>query len=91
MQRPAGQDDLPKLHEVALNYVYNLFSGASRLINALIGGDPAETLSSRAGKSIATGGWAAHAPWPWWLHAHFIACIDWRCGGDAAARRRVRY
>lgn len=83
-------DRLPP-REIALNYLYNLAAGLSRLLNAAIGGDPAETLSSRVGKSLVTGGWAARVPWPWWLRAHFLACIDWRRGGDAAARRRVRY
>lgn len=82
---------MPPACEFVLNYVYNLVAGFSRLFNAVIGGDPAETLSSRLGKSVVAGGWASHAPLPWWLRAHFVACIDWSVGRNTVVGRRLRY
>lgn len=34
-------------------YLYNILIGIDQLVNALLGGDPDETISSRLGKHIA--------------------------------------
>lgn len=36
-------------------YVWNILIGVDQLVNAILGGDPDETLSSRMGKNIARG------------------------------------
>lgn len=48
-------------------YLFNLFVGADILVNAIIGGDPGETLSSRAGKGKRKG-----QP----VHTFFAGLID---------------
>lgn len=38
-------------------YLWNLFIALDQLANAMIGGDPDETISSRAGKAARRGRW----------------------------------
>lgn len=42
-------------------YIHNVGIGLDQFVNAIVGGDPDETLSSRMGKSAAKG----HRWWGW--------------------------
>lgn len=53
-------------------YFYGVGTALSRLANALIGGDPSESLSLRIGRSIISGGFWNRVPFPRPLKAHFI-------------------
>lgn len=45
------------------------------MANAVIGGEPYQTLSCRVGVSILGGTWASRIPWPDWLHKHFVEAV----------------
>jgi len=71
------------------NYAYNALCLASQAANTLLlGGDPDESLSSRAGKSIRDGGWVSDVPLPEWLRAHFLWSIEDDRGDASAWLRR---
>lgn len=78
------------LAEVLLNWSYNVFSATSAWANAVIGGDPGETISSRIGKSIRGGGWAAGVCWPAWARDHFLWAITDDRGANTAWGRTER-
>jgi hypothetical protein len=58
-------------------YLYNIGLAASRLMNALRGGDPDEGLSSPIGRSILRGGFFAQLPMPRMLRRHFEKAARW--------------
>lgn len=45
-------------------YVLAVLIGLDVLVNALLGGRAYQTISSRIGESIRSGGWASRVPWP---------------------------
>lgn len=53
-------------------YLYRVGGALSCLLNAMIGGDPSESLSLRIGRSIIVGGFWARVPIPRPLKAHFL-------------------
>jgi hypothetical protein len=57
-------------------YIYNLGLALTRLGNALIGGHPDHTLSSRIGRSILSGGFWSHVPMPETWRAHFVLSVE---------------
>lgn len=50
-------------------YFVNLLIGLDQLGNTIIGGDPDETISSRAGKVITTRAREEHGLWGWLCRA----------------------
>ena len=70
-------------------YRWRVGRAFSQLGNALLCGDEGEAISSRTGKSIRAGGWAARVPWPSWAYRHWIEAIE-DDEGDSAALRRER-
>lgn len=62
-------------------YLYGIGTALSQLANALIGGEPDETLSLRIGQSMDRGGLASRIPMPVCIRQHFVR-VAWR-----AARR----
>ena len=52
-------------------YFRNIGWTASCLVNAEFLGEPDESLSSRIGRSILSGGAWSYVPMPGWLRAHF--------------------
>jgi hypothetical protein len=74
-----------------LNYVYNVGSSLSQLINVVVlFGDPDESLSGRIGKSIRRGGLMARLPWSDWFLKHWFAAIEDEEGGNSALDRPKR-
>lgn len=47
-----------------LSHVVAVPIGLDVLLNALLDGCAYQTISSRVGESMETGGWAAGVPWP---------------------------
>lgn len=58
-----------------VGYAHNVLIGLDVLTNAVLGGQPYQTLSCRIGVSIASGGWASWVPWPAWFRAHCAAAV----------------
>lgn len=79
------------MREHVLNYLYNLATALSQLLNTLIGGDPDESLSGRIGKSLMKGGWAARVPWPGFLRDHWIGSVEPDEGKNSTWHRTERY
>ncbi|WP_040586089.1 hypothetical protein [Allomesorhizobium alhagi] len=55
-----------------MSYAYRVGSALSCLGNALIGGDPSESLSLVIGRSILASGFWSRVPLPGCLKAHFL-------------------
>lgn len=53
-------------------YLWNNLLAFDRLVNAMLGGDPEETLSSRMGKRVEKG----NCPLCYWICTHFLHRID---------------
>lgn len=56
-----------------MRYIVTVLIGLDVLVNALLGGNPYQTISCRLGLSIAGNGWASRVPWPAWFKQH---CLD---------------
>lgn len=59
-----------------MSYLKNVIIALDQLVNALTGGNPDETISSRIGKAIRAGGFMARLPWPAWALDHFLGSIE---------------
>ena len=60
-------------------YLLNLLIGLDVFANAILGGNPRETISSRMGRYFRAkfpDHWAEKLPWPAWLKKHFIETDD---------------
>lgn len=57
------------------HYIFAVLIGLDVLANALIGGEPYQTISCRIGVSILGGTWASKVPWPGWLRDHFVISV----------------
>ena len=44
-------------------YILGVLIGLDVLLNAILAGQPYNTISCRVGLSIQNGGWASHIPW----------------------------
>ncbi len=50
------------------SHILAMLIGLDIMANALIGGRAYQTISSRCGESMRSGGWASRVPWPaWWV------------------------
>jgi hypothetical protein len=50
------------------SHILAVLIGLDIFVNALLGGRAYQTISSRIGESLRSGGWAARVPWPqWWI------------------------
>lgn len=81
----------PQAKEIVLNYLYNIATWASQGVNVIVlGGDPDESLSSRAGKNIRDGGFLKDTPLPLCLRKHFLKSIEEDRGKDTIWGRITR-
>lgn len=56
-----------------LRYLRNLFIAADQMVNTILGGDPDETLSSRAAKHAHNQGWSLLARLLEWIAPGHLA------------------
>ncbi|AMX93628.1 MULTISPECIES: hypothetical protein [Mesorhizobium] len=63
------------------NYLSNVGSAFSRLLNTLIGGSSDQTLSARIGLAILGGGPASKIKFPNALREHFVDAAMWSLRG----------
>lgn len=63
-----------------LKWIYNILIGIDQLINAIFGGDPDETISSRLGKNMHRRGWTRLANFVdhlfFWQENHCFGAIE---------------
>jgi hypothetical protein len=60
-------------------YLWNVLIGFDIFANAILGGNPRETISSRIGRYMRNEHqrhWVERLPWPRWLKKHFIETDD---------------
>lgn len=62
-----------------MRYLWNFLIALDVTLNALIGGNPRETISSRIGRAyrnLWVRKWIEDVPWPQWLKKHFLNSDD---------------
>lgn len=66
-------------------YFFNILIGADQFLNALLGGDPDETISSRAAKRADQSGWKQLCRFLEWIDpGHTSRALEEDEGGNAA-------
>lgn len=65
-----------KLLSLLIRYLLAVLIGLDVLINAILGGEPYQTVSARIGLSIQNKGWAYYIPWPQFLKNHFLQSVS---------------